>query len=425
MGNRMTFQNIADFFSKVNGLTKKASEAFMKDFFDTVIDGLNRDGVVKINGFGTFKVVEVASRESVNVSNGERIVIKGYKKISFVPDETVNDSFNEMIVQIDSVQDDYENNLGDSKEIEGQTLSVGLYEETNEDNSIDEKDDILEGVALGEDEAEKKVDEFSGIDLLISTPETIEDICRLLDEKKLLVDKAIKEARENQLEVLRLQKLLENIKNNTVSEIYKDNIEEKNDCVEKAEQEEAVITESGCHEKNTSKQKSRKKYMSWSFFLLMGCIMAGLSIYIYSSWGNRDTETVAPKKVNSGKIISKKTDKSSKRENTVASYKIDTIKDETVKTVKDTITLRVDSLSKKTVSENKSDNNIVKARKQSVIPSEIPETHIIKPGETLSRLSRRYYGTRDSVPAIIKLNNFANPDNVPVGAVVKLPRLNK
>ena len=84
----MTFQNIADFFSKVNGLTKKASEAFMKDFFDTVIDGLNRDGVVKINGFGTFKVVEVASRESVNVSNGERIVIKGYKKISFVPDET-------------------------------------------------------------------------------------------------------------------------------------------------------------------------------------------------------------------------------------------------------------------------------------------------------------------------------------------------
>ena len=421
----MTFQNIADFFSKVNGLKKKASEAFMKDFFDTVIDGLNRDGVVKINGFGTFKVVEVASRESVNVSNGERIVIKGYKKISFVPDETVNDSFNEMIVQIDSVQDDYENNLGDSKEIEGQTSSVGLYEETNEDNSIDEKDDILEGVALGEDEAEKKVDEFSGIDMLISTPETIEDICRLLDEKKLLVDKAIKEARENQLEVLRLQKLLENIKNNTVSEIYKDNIEEKNDCVEKAEQEEAVITESGCHEKNTSKQKSRKKYMSWSFFLLMGCIMAGLSIYIYSSWGNRDTETVAPKKVNSGKIISKKTDKSSKRENTVASNKIDTIKNETVKTVKDTITLRVDSLSKKTVSENKSDNNIVKARKQSVIPSEIPETHIIKPGETLSRLSRRYYGTRDSVPAIIKLNNFANPDNVPVGAVVKLPRLNK
>ena len=421
----MTFQNIADSFSKVNGLTKKASEAFMKDFFDTVIDGLNRDGVVKINGFGTFKVVEVASRESVNVSNGERIVIKGYKKISFVPDETVNDSFNEMIVQIDSVQDDYENNLGDSKEIEGQTSSVGLYEETNEDNSIDEKDDILEGVALGEDEAEKKVDEFSGIDLLISTPETIEDICRLLDEKKLLVDKAIKEARENQLEVLRLQKLLENIKNNTVSEIYKDNIEEKNDCVEKAEQEEAVITESGCHEKNTSKQKSRKKYMSWSFFLLMGCIMAGLSIYIYSSWGYRETETVVPKKVNSGKIISKKTDKSSKRENTVASYKIDTIKNETVKTVKDTITLRVDSLSKKTVSENKSDNNIVKARKQSVIPSEIPETHIIKPGETLSRLSRRYYGTRDSVPAIIKLNNFANPDNVPVGAVVKLPRLNK
>ena len=50
-----------------------------------------------------------------------------------------------------------------------------------------------------------------------------------------------------------------------------------------------------------------------------------------------------------------------------------------------------------------------------------PKTYVIKKGETLTLISRRFYGTKDSVRAIIRANTFANPDNVPVGAVIKLP----
>ena len=45
----------------------------------------------------------------------------------------------------------------------------------------------------------------------------------------------------------------------------------------------------------------------------------------------------------------------------------------------------------------------------------------MKPGDSLTKLSQRFYGTKDSVRAIIKANQFPNPDNVPIGATVKLP----
>ncbi len=52
---------------------------------------------------------------------------------------------------------------------------------------------------------------------------------------------------------------------------------------------------------------------------------------------------------------------------------------------------------------------------------ERPKTHRMQRGESLTRVSQKYYGTKDSVRAILRVNTFANPDNIPVGAVVKLP----
>ena len=52
---------------------------------------------------------------------------------------------------------------------------------------------------------------------------------------------------------------------------------------------------------------------------------------------------------------------------------------------------------------------------------ERPKTHRMQRGESLTRISQKYYGTKDSVRAILRVNTFASPDNIPVGAVVKLP----
>lgn len=59
----------------------------LKDIIsNTILDGLKKDGVVKIKGLGTFKMIEVKARKSVNVRNGEEIEIPAHNKITFTPD---------------------------------------------------------------------------------------------------------------------------------------------------------------------------------------------------------------------------------------------------------------------------------------------------------------------------------------------------
>ena len=54
-------------------------------------------------------------------------------------------------------------------------------------------------------------------------------------------------------------------------------------------------------------------------------------------------------------------------------------------------------------------------------------TYTIKEGETLTRVSLRFYGTKDLWPYIVKHNRevIKNPNNVPYGTVLKIPELVK
>ena len=58
----------------------------VESVFETLRDGLKADGFVKASGLGTFKVVEMAERESVSVRTGERILIEAHERIGFSPD---------------------------------------------------------------------------------------------------------------------------------------------------------------------------------------------------------------------------------------------------------------------------------------------------------------------------------------------------
>jgi nucleoid-associated protein YgaU len=54
-------------------------------------------------------------------------------------------------------------------------------------------------------------------------------------------------------------------------------------------------------------------------------------------------------------------------------------------------------------------------------------THVLQPGETLTRVSLKYYGTKDLYPYIVQYNKkiLANPNNVPVGTSLLIPELQK
>ena len=77
MGVKVTIQDLVDGLSKKVGLSRRGAESFVKSFFLVIEESLDRDSYVKIKGLGTFKLIDIDSRESVDVNTNERIIIHG------------------------------------------------------------------------------------------------------------------------------------------------------------------------------------------------------------------------------------------------------------------------------------------------------------------------------------------------------------
>lgn len=92
--NKISIYDIAGILVEKNGLTKSESEQFVAAMFDVIQEGLEKDGLVKIKGLGTFKIIDVDARESVNVNTGERVVIESHGKVTFTPDAVMKELVN-------------------------------------------------------------------------------------------------------------------------------------------------------------------------------------------------------------------------------------------------------------------------------------------------------------------------------------------
>lgn len=86
-----------------HGLSQQEAEKFVTALFDVINEGLYRDKIVKVKGLGTFKVIDVRERESVNVNTGERVVIESHGKITFTPDPIMRDLVNKPFAQFETV----------------------------------------------------------------------------------------------------------------------------------------------------------------------------------------------------------------------------------------------------------------------------------------------------------------------------------
>lgn len=94
MNNRLNLQDIVDLLASQTGRTKKETELFLRTFIAKVSEGVFRDKIVKVKGLGTFKIIKVDRRESVNVNTKERFIIPEHYKFSFLPDKDLKESVN-------------------------------------------------------------------------------------------------------------------------------------------------------------------------------------------------------------------------------------------------------------------------------------------------------------------------------------------
>ena len=539
MSDKLSFQYIVDELSLKSGISRKQAEAFAKSFFDTLTDAfLNGEEMVRIKGLGTFKVVTVDSRESVNVSNGQRFLIPGYKKITFTPDDSAvdllkqpastpiiafphNTSADESELQLSSSETEQtsseaEQNSSEAEQISSeaeQTSSEAEQTSSEAEISTAEDEDIAsdtEELSVEDDvseeeefmarinsvdvdmQVEQAQDEFSAIDMLISTPESIDNVRLLAEEARAKAEAAIEEARKANAEMIRLQTLLSRLENNEMPEAYSHSeagesativvpaplssladssslpspsqlssgdapYDEPDSSLYLAESssescdaslssaelssesyasslssaestsEDAPLSSSNAdaldrvlsrHAEN--EERPRRRVSGWAIFgyVTAASVLIGVIAYfLYGTFKSIEAvehvagvQTVKHQHVKLQSVKHPKPDKKQpvKLQQPVNPHKVS----------------EADSLKSAPDSSRQSESAASSPKAVATQPKQTPsrpKTYVIKKGETLTLISRRFYGTKDSVRAIIRANTFANPDNVPVGAVIKLP----
>ena len=137
--NKLTLNNIAKVLVEKNGLEPKEAMMFTTAMFDLIHDRLNEDGIVKVKGLGTFKMIRVDARESINVRTGERVLIDSHAKITFTPDAVMKELVNKPFSQFETVV------LNDDVEF----TDMKSEETTDETNNSEQSESLVDVVSEG------------------------------------------------------------------------------------------------------------------------------------------------------------------------------------------------------------------------------------------------------------------------------------
>ena len=101
--SKISLSDLAQRLAEKSGISLQDAELFIRKMFDVANEGLQSDKLVKMKWLGTFKVMAVKDRESVEVNTGERIIIEGRDKISFTPDNILKEIVNKPFAQFETV----------------------------------------------------------------------------------------------------------------------------------------------------------------------------------------------------------------------------------------------------------------------------------------------------------------------------------
>lgn len=103
MSTKSSISLLAKTLVEKNGLQQAEAEKFVRLMFDVANQSLLAEKQVKIKGLGTFKIMAVKDRESIDVNTGERIVIEGRDRVVFTPDNILKEIVNKPFAQFETV----------------------------------------------------------------------------------------------------------------------------------------------------------------------------------------------------------------------------------------------------------------------------------------------------------------------------------
>lgn len=418
MNERLTIQDLTDLLAAKHSMTKKDAEAFVKEFFLLIEQALESENTVKIKGLGTFKLIDVDSRESVNVNTGERFQIKGHTKVSFSPDANLRDTINKPFAHFETVV------LNENTVLEDTPI-----EETEEEESGEEviPTDIPESIEPQSQPKEEEKEEMSLTEIQpIVEPRSIEPQSVVVEPKTVPVEKKEIITAE---EIIEQELLRENLK--PESTIVRSQ-EGKSEMAKGAEVAQTAIQPTP--QKNipdsSIKEKSPVPYLI-TIIILVLLLCGGVVLFIYypdlfSSSSDKNALDMPP-------VTTQPVKPEVQLSDTIEQDSVKDIKPETPKT---SITpTPVVPQKKEAVTPAKTENKVIRQQPSTSVYLDSASYKItgtktkytVKEGETLTRVSLRFYGTKAMWPYIVKHNPdvIKNPNNVPYGTTIKIPELTK
>lgn len=414
MNERLSLQDLIDLLAKKQEITKKEAEVFLRELIAVISETIESNESVKIKDFGTFKLVKVNARKSVDVNTGEAIEIAAHYKLSFTPDKLLKEAINrpfahfesvvlEEGVSFDNIEKDETVNIEEADEEE----DVSVDEETNEVSPTPTADSHQ---VTNEDFTPELVSEGTTIIETENTaPHTVEEINNREEEARQSDNEAIAPSQTENIS----EPLTDEVSEKRILE-YKQRIEEaKLAAKEKDLEYEKLVKET------RQAAKRRKKFVSLGFFIFLiiaAFLIGGLYFQEIAKFltegptGNSNTAIVADKQ----NIDEQKTDTLA-----VSSDSITKAKEQ------DSIAI---STEKTLPSENTIKPQTQKTEQPTATKGNTPLAIItIEPGNTLRNISLKYYGHKSFCVYIYEENKdkIKNINSIPLGTKLTIPSPSK
>lgn len=191
---KISVSEIVDMMIQNKNLTRKSTEDFVKVLLSIIEDALIEGEVVKVKGLGTFKPQWNEPRKSVDVNTGNEILIGGYNKVVFVPENDLRDLINQPFAHLESVE---LSNTPEISPIQAPQAEITDNEPMRmfEEQAAEIKNILSEIEALSDKKTEVKTVNEETESLAIEPEETNEVSPEVVDEKAER-DDAVKDSPE-------------------------------------------------------------------------------------------------------------------------------------------------------------------------------------------------------------------------------------
>lgn len=388
MSERISIQDIINRLSEKRNMDRKDAELFVKGMFGVIEEALATDKYVKIKGLGTFKLIEVEKRESINVNTGERIEIQGHTKISFTPDNSMKDLINKPFSHFETVI------LNENTKLEDLETEV-------EDNA--EKVEEIQTTTAAEMTTEKEV------------APVVEEI--IPEEKEATPDeeKTVPEEKETTPEEKEIVP--------EVKEVAPEENDEKAETrVASAETTSAPVIEEKHEKTKKQEKKSTNVWIIVVAILLALCIAGGIHWLLQRNSHKPASEQPPTTEITPTQTVEEPVPVTTAQDSVIQE------KDTTETTpVKETMTVKETTPVKETTVayQATNPNAVTLADTVEYDITGTKATYTLQEGETLVRVAVKFYGTKDLWPYIVKYNKgvITNADRVPIGTTLRIPGL--